>query len=173
MRLVTSASLAVSSRRCKDTLRGIFFPRTRLRFLRSCDGATAAEFSLVALLFLMFVFGIVTFGWIFFLVSNMESAAREAARRMAVAEATFAGTNVTCGDTAAQVSGSAEQLACALLGWSGAVTVNATDLCPAERSVRVQITADAGQAAILDILGLFDGKTLSTEVTLRKEAACA
>ncbi len=59
------------------------------RLLRACDGGSAVEFSLVAFPFILIVFGSVTFGWIFFLISNMESAAREAARRMAVAEASF------------------------------------------------------------------------------------
>ena len=143
------------------------------RLLRACDGGSAVEFSLVAFPFILIVFGSVTFGWIFFLISNMESAAREAARRMAVAEASFSASDVTCSDAAAQVPGSAEFFACGLLVFTTAMTVNADDLCPTERSVRVQITVDAGQVAILDILGYFDGRDLSAEVTLRKEAECA
>ena len=143
-------------------------------FLRSRDGAAAVEFALSVMLLVMFLFGIITFGWMFFLDNNMETAAREGARRMAVAEAPYAGTDVTCADVQAQTPGTAENIACSMLpNWGANITVNATELCPADRAVRVQVSANGQDVALADIFGFFNGKTMSATVEMRKEAECA
>ena len=110
----------------------------------------------------------------FFLDNNMETAAREGARRMAVAEAPYAGTDVTCADVQAQTPGTAENIACSMLpNWGANITVNATELCPADRAVRVQVSANGQDVALADIFGFFNGKTISATVEMRKEAECA
>ncbi len=129
------------------------------------------EFALIVMLLLTILFGIITFGWMFFLENNMESAARAAARRMAVAEAPFAGTDVACADAQ---PGTAEYIACAMLPNSGGtITVNAVELCPADRAVRVQVSANGADVALADIFGYFTGMTLSATVEMRKEAECS
>ncbi len=140
-------------------------------FLRSRDGAAGVEFALTVMLLVMFLFGIITFGWMFFLDNNMETAAREGARRMAVAEAPYEGADVTCDNTQA---GYAEDIACSMLpNWGGTITVNASDLCPADRAVRVQVSANGEDVALADIFGFFNGKTITATVEMRKEAACS
>ncbi len=147
---------------------------TGSKFLRNRDGAAAVEFALTVMLLVTFLFGIMTFGWMFFLENNMETAAREGARRMAVAEAPYAGTDVTCADVQAQTPGTAENIACAMLpNWGGNITVNATELCPADRAVRVQVSANGQDVALADIFGFFNGKTVSATVEMRKEAECS
>ena len=97
-----------------------------------------------------------------------------AARRMAVAEAPYAGTDVTCADVQAQTPGTAENIACSMLpNWGANITVNATELCPADRAVRVQVSANGQDVALADIFGFFNGKTISATVEMRKEAECA
>ncbi len=141
-------------------------------FLTSRDGAVMVEFALILILLVTILFGIITFGWMFFLENNMETAAREAARRMAVAEAPFAGTDVACAD--AQTPGTAEYIACAMMPNSaGTITVNAVELCPADRAVRVQVSANGADVALADIFGYFTGMTLSATVEMRKEAECS
>ncbi len=146
-------------------------------FLRSRDGAAAAEFALTVMLLVMFLFGIITFGWMFFLDNNMETAAREGARRMAVAEAPYAGSDVTCADAQAQTPGTAENIACSMLpNWGGTITVNAANLCdevPPDRAVRVRVSANGEDVALADIFGFFNGKTMTATVEMRKEAECS
>ncbi len=57
--------------------------------------------------------------------------------------------------------------------WGTDFTVNASTDCPAEDKATVQITLDASQAAVMDVFGFFNGKTLSAEVSMRKEDDCA
>ncbi len=145
------------------------------RLLKSCSGASAVEFAIVVQLLILILFGIITFGWMFYLENNMESAARAAARRMAVAEATGAGTNVTCASAQAQTPGTAENAACTMLPLSNPahITVNAATLCPGERAVRVRVSAVGSDVALADIFGYFNGKTISSTVDMWKEAECS
>ena len=58
-------------------------------------------------------------------------------------------------------------------------TVDASDDCldpfvvDDEKAATVEITLDASQAAVMDVFGFFNGKTLSAEVSMRKEDDCA
>ena len=129
---------------------------------------------MTVMLLVTFLFGIITFGWMFYLENNMETAAREGARRMAVAEAPFAGADVTCADAQAQTPGTAENIACSMLpNWGGNITVNASSLCPGDRAVRVRVSANGPDVALADIFGFFNGKTVSATVDMRQEASCS
>ena len=158
-----------------SVLRNTFCSFWLKRILTSCSGAAAVEFAIVVQLLVLILFGIITFGWMFYLENNMESAARAAARRLAVAEATSAGTNLTCASAQAQLPGTAENVACTMLplGNPAYITVNAAVLCPAERTVRVTVSAAGEDVALADIFGYFDGSTISATVDMWKEAECS
>ena len=117
------------------------------RFVRCTDGASAVEFVIVLPILILFLFGTVALSSALYVHVNMQNAAREAARRMAVAEATFNGTAIPCTDAGAAIVGSAENYACTYLAnWGGDFLITAQELCPA-REVVVQITVDATQAS--------------------------
>jgi len=142
-------------------------------FMRFRRGAAAAEFALVIPIFMLVLFGITAFASTLFIENNMVNAARESVRQMAVLEAPYTPGAVQCDSTEAQVVGSAEYVACAYLTfWGTDFTVNATTDCPADDKATVQISLDASQAAIMDVFGFFNDKTLTAEVSMRKEDAC-
>jgi len=143
------------------------------RFVLSRCGAAAAEFALIFPVFTLCLFGITAFASTLFLENNMVNAARESVRQMAVLEAPYSAGAVQCDSAQAQIVGSAEYIACAYLTfWGTDFTVDASTTCPAGDKATVEITLDASQAAIMDIFGFFNGKTLTAEVSMRKEDAC-
>ena len=66
-----------------------------VRFARCTDGVSAVEFVIVLPFLMLFLFGTVTLSSALYIHVNMENAAREAVRRMAVEEATFNGTKTS------------------------------------------------------------------------------
>ena len=56
------------------------------RFVRCTKGISSVEFVIVLSLFILFIFGIIGFSAISFAHNNMVNAARETARRLAVAD---------------------------------------------------------------------------------------
>ena len=103
----------------------------------------------------------------------MVNAARESVRQMAVLEAPYTIGPVQCDSAQAQVVGTAEYVACSYLTfWGTDFTVNASTDCPIDDKATVEITLDASQAAIADVFGFFNGKTLTAEVSMRKEDTC-
>lgn len=147
--------------------------REAARFVVSNDGAAAAEFVLVLPVFVLCLFSIVAFATALFMENNMVNAAREAVREMAVTEAPFSPGAVRCDSEEAAIVDSAEYVACRYLTfWGTDFTVDASDACPGEDKATVRISVDASQAALMDIFGFFEGKTLTAEVTMRKEDEC-
>ena len=147
--------------------------RGAILFASSRRGACATEFVLVLPVFILCLFSIVAFATALFMENNMVNAAREAVREMAVTEAPFSPGTVSCDSDEAAIEDSAEYIACAyLIFWGTDFLVDASDECPAEDKATVRISVDASQAALMDIFGFFEGKTLSAEVTMRKEDAC-
>ena len=150
---------------------------SRLRlFVSSRHGAAAAEFALVIPIFMLMLFGTTAFASTLFIENNMVNAARESVRQIAVLDVPFAGADVQCDSAQAQTVGTAEYVACTYLTfWGTDFTVNARDNCPGiagDVRATVQITLDASQAALMDVFGFFNGKTLSANVSMRKEDAC-
>jgi len=141
------------------------------RLARCCGGAAMVEFTLILPILVFLMFGIVAAGSVFYVQNNMESAAGDSARRMAVAEATFAGVDVPCEAPAAQLAGSAENIACRFRPSWATFTVNASQNC-AGPNVTVRVTADASRAALMDIYGVFTGKVLTAVAVMRKEGKC-
>jgi TadE-like protein len=147
--------------------------RQAVSFAASRSGAAASEFALVLPVFILCLFSIITFASTLFIENNMVNAAREAVREMAVTEAPFSPGAVRCDSQEAAIVGSAEYVACTYLTfWGTQFLVDAGDDCPAEDRATVRITVDASQAALMDIFGFFNGKTLQAEVTMRKEDPC-
>lgn len=124
---------------------------------RGESGAAAVEFAIVLPIFLAMLFGIIQFGAVLFLHNNMVNAARETARRMAVAEL-----------TAAQADAFAQTY---LAGWNVTFNVFATEPAPGtiNGDVFVQITAPAADAALINFPLPWSGN-LVAEVTMRRES---
>lgn len=142
-------------------------------FAASRRGAAAAEFALVLPVFLLCLFGIIAFATALFIENNMVNAAREAVRQMAVTEAPFTSGAVRCDSEQATLVGTAEYVACSYLTfWGTDFLVDASTECPANDKATVRISVDAEQAALMDIFGFFEGKTLNAEVSMRKEDPC-
>lgn len=131
-------------------------------------GASAAEFTIVMLPMVILVFGIIQFGGILFLHNDMQNAARDAGRRMAAGYMCFVGGAVQCGS---QPIDYVEDFVCGhLSNWSPAfeVLVRETDTADGT-DMEVAVRTDMGAAAIVDLFGLFQGRTLSAEAILRRE----
>ncbi len=143
------------------------------RFVRCDRGISAVEFALILPVLMLFLFSIITFASTLYVQVNMENAAREAVRRMAVAEAPAAGVPVACDNVQATTVGTAEYYACIyLIEWPVSFLVDADILCPTLQEVVVTVTVPAEEVALADILGFFDGGTLTAEVVMRREEAC-
>ncbi len=135
----------------------LFRPMRATRgIVRSCwrseRGVAAVEFALVIPFVLLLLSGIIQFGFVLFLQSHVADVARETARRAAVGELEQAEAIQFAQDS--------------LLNWGVTydvvVTLNGTD-------VDVQISLPMSQAALIDVLGLFQSGTLIAAVTAREE----
>ena len=146
------------------------------RFARCDRGVSAVEFALILPLLMLFLFSIIAFGSTFYVHVNMENAAREAVRRMAVAEASGFGTPVSCATAQADPAiYEAESYACDyLVNWpvSFEVTADMVGTCPGDRDVVVTVTVPAEEVALADVFGFFAGRTLTAEVFMRPEDVC-
>ncbi len=143
-------------------------------------GISSVEFVIVLPLFILFTFGIIGFSAISYAHNNMVNAAREAARRMSVADGVDCsgalgacdGLPRTCG-TLAILAGSAEEIACDYLAdwaltWSVTATEVVNDVC--DSTMQMAISTSAEDAFIIDFMGFFASADLLTvEVSMRKE----
>ncbi len=130
-------------------------------FCQRSNGTSSVEFVLVLPVLALFLFGIIQFGSVLYLQSNMANAAREAARSMSVGESNIA-------TQSPPEAGSAEYLALNwLANWNLPFTVVATE--PNPDQVTVQVSVPASQAAFGDMFGIWGSSTLTTTVTMRKE----
>ena len=121
-------------------------------------GAAAVEFAFIMPILLVMFSGILQFGSIMFLENHMTNVAREATRRVAVGELTEA-------DAATMVQG-------ALVNWGVTyqVSIATEDADDGNEDVTVAISLPLSDAALMDVLGLFDTGNLSTSVTMRMES---
>ncbi len=119
---------------------------------RSERGVAAIEFAIVMPFVLLVLAGIIQFGFVLFLQSHVADVARDTARRVAVGEFEQAEGVQFAQDT--------------LLNWGVTYTVAVTDPDP---DVVVQISLPMSQAALIDLLGVFQSGTLSATVTARGE----
>lgn len=147
----------------------------RCALYRDERGAAVVEFALVLPLLLMLIFGIVSFGTIAFVNSNMLNAARDAARVLAVKNNTSAQALAQAqGELAIGVLSYAINVCTAGGGCTCTPSGGGTCTIPDPRSdtandVAVTVSVPMGQAAIVDWLGIFQSKTLSATVVMYKE----
>lgn len=158
------------------------------RCLGCRKGTSSIEFVMVLGPMILFLFGIIGFGLITYAHNNMVNAAREATRRLSVAEDVVAGNGFTYTCSTADMAAlaalvtpktGAQQIVCDYLtNWGLTFNVTATECDPAElaldpnfREVTVNISTVATDVFMVDIFGWFTGN-LVAEVTMRREAAC-
>ena len=139
-------------------------------------GAIAIEFAFVAPVLLILLLGTIQFGYAFFVQINMNNAAREAARGLAVGSASVGGAT-SCSNAG---TGTAESLACDFLAGLAVSSfiLSACDpdhpdntLCPGDKDVTVKVTIPRSKIALGDILGFFDTGTMEAQVTMRREGS--
>lgn len=122
-------------------------------------GAAAVEFALILPLLLLFLFGVVQFGFMFSVYNTMVHAAREGARAMAV-EQLDEGEGETL--TRARLS--------AYGGLPFTVVTDAPDpAVPTDLDVTVAVSVPMADAMFVDVLGLTEGRNISTQVVMRRE----
>ena len=165
MNHVRTTSLASEGSPRGSVFRGFVRTARRIAGRRSLrkdqSGAAAVELALVLPFLVTLMTGIVDFGALFYLQSNMHTAARESARALAVR---------------AVSESEAEQLAQGqLMNWGASFSVDATEpdpANPADTDVTVSISVSMADAApiglIFDLIGSTGG-ALQTQVSMRQE----
>ncbi len=121
------------------------------------SGAIAIEAALVIPIVVLLLVGIIQFGAIFYVQSNMMSAAQDAARRLAVGAVT-----VTQAQTYAQNK---------LVTWGANFNVIAQDPDPGDpNDVKVTIEVPMSEAAIIDLpFSTFGSDLVRVQATMRRE----
>jgi hypothetical protein len=135
---------------------------TRAKGLRALwrdrDGAAAVEFAFILPILLLLFSGIVQFGSIMFLENHMTNVARETSRRVAVGE--------LAQDDAKK---SAQQ---ALINWGVTyeVLITPSSAGGGNDDITVAISLPMADAALMDVLGVFQSGNLIATVTMRQES---
>ncbi|MCZ6610610.1 MAG: TadE/TadG family type IV pilus assembly protein [Alphaproteobacteria bacterium] len=135
---------------------------TRAKGLRALwrdrDGAAAVEFAFILPILLLLFSGIVQFGSIMFLENHMTNVARETSRRVAVGE--------LAQDDAKK---SAQQ---ALINWGVTyeVLITPSSAGGGNDDITVAISLPMADAALMDVLGVFQSGNLTATVTMRQES---
>jgi len=142
--------------------------RSHPRPARPKRGAAVLEFALVMPVLTLILFGIITYGSVFYTLNSMKESAQDAARRMAVGAVTFSGTTMNC---SAAASGSAEAVACRDLPRWATYRVRATQDCGTMDDT-VTLTTAASSAALADVFGLMRSGDLTVTSIMRKEGKC-
>lgn len=123
------------------------------------SGAAAVEFALTLPLLLLFLFGVVQFGFLFSVYNTMVHAAREGARGMAVEQ-----LDEVAGETLTRAR---------LAAYSGLPFTVVTDApdpsVPTDLDVSVAVSVPMADAMFVDVLGLAGGQNISTQVVMRRE----
>ena len=114
---------------------------------------------------LLFLFGIIQFGFLFFVWNDMENAAREGARRLAV-------------DDSLSEANAKDIVDAWLVNWGATFTVTACKIasktanpgtCTGTDAVFVSISAPMSQLAVVNFGSWFGVDSLSVRVVMRKE----
>ena len=124
---------------------------------RGRDGAAAVEFAFILPILLLLFSGIVQFGSIMFLENHMTNVARETSRRVAV------------GELAQADAESSAQQAPVNWGVNYDVSVATVDVGGGNQDITVTISLPMAEAALMDVLGVFQSGNLTAAVTMRQE----
>ena len=156
-------------RRLRDWYRNTPQAWIKSPLARNEDGGALIEFTVMAPLFFLIVYGMIEWGSIFYLQNNMVNASREGAR-------TAAGQMSTA-LTSTQVMTAANQTTCNWLAGSGQqFTIAFKDWCTGlntgAQDVTVTVSVNAANASLVNYLGMFTGVTFSNSTTMRKELNC-
>ncbi len=148
-RFMQDPAEAITTATCAKGLRALW---------RDRDGAAAVEFAFILPILLLLFSGIVQFGSIMFLENHMTNVARETSRRIAVGEL-----------SQADAASSAQQ---ALVNWgvNYEVSIAATSAGGGNEDITVAISLPMAQAALMDVLGVFQSGNLTAAVTMRQES---
>ena len=142
-------------------------------------GVAAVEFVFSSVPLLIMVFGFVAVSAVFNTLTSMQNNVQYAARMISTGQitqnnnGTISATNTTatvnCSGTIANTK--VEYYACnGLPSWTS-FTVTSTENC-ATPSVSVSLSTNAATAAIADVVAIFSGKTLNTQISMMKEGSC-
>ena len=124
----------------------IYRPRTRRRMTPE-SGASAVEFALVVPVLLLFIYGIIAFGFVFSQQIALNNAARDAARQ-AVVQPLSPLVSLTCHEVADK----------ARAGMNSAVGMSATSLTSVEVSIKRDTT---------NVCSLASGSTAASNPTVK------
>ena len=128
------------------------------RLWRENGGVAAVEFAFVLPVLVILLAGMIQFGLVLFTQHNMGEVTRETARRVAVGAL-----------TQTQAVQFAEDQ---LVGLSTTFDIDVTvpdPSDPTDTDVEVVITAPMEDVAVIDILGILEGRTLHASSTMREE----
>ena len=135
---------------------------TRAKGLRALwrdrDGAAAVEFAFILPILLLLFSGIVQFGSVMFLENHMTNVARETSRRVAVGEL-----------AQADAESSAQQ---ALVNWGVTyeVSITPSSVGGGNQDITMAISLPMHEAALMDLLGVFQSGNPTAAVTMRQES---
>ena len=148
-RFMQDPAEAITTATCAKGLRALW---------RDRDGAAAVEFAFILPILLLLFSGIVQFGSIMFLENHMTNVARETSRRIAVGEL-----------AQADAASSAQQ---ALVNWGVNYQVSITPSSGGggNQDITVAISLPMREAALMDVLGVFQSGNLTAAVTMRQES---
>ena len=138
----------------------------RKSLARDSRGSAAVELVFAIPILLLLLFGMIQFGFIFFIWNDMENAAREGARRLAVDD------SITESDAQSTVTAW-------LVTWPTTFTVTACTIaadtaspgtCTGDDEVSVTVSAPMSEVALIgNLFDLFGTNALTVRVVMRKE----
>ena len=158
-----------------------------LKFWKSDHGGSAAEFAIVVMPMTLMTLAILEAGSLMYIYNDMNNAAREAARRVAVDESVVIGdSTLTCSGATNPNPMTAQYLAClALLSWDVGFETDAeittgkpNGLASAAASatpystcdeVTVTVSTTMGQAALFDPFGVLGSRPFNVRATMVME----
>ena len=141
----------VSTLRVRERTDEVLKPRLRRR---DEDGAAAVEFALIMIPFMVLIFGLIEYGWYFYVAQNTSGAASTVARKLEVGDCWASGQALTFAkNQSAQISGLT-------------TSPSATKSPVAGTAFTVTITANAN---ILSFIPVPDGGTITRTVSAQVE----
>jgi Flp pilus assembly protein TadG len=135
---------------------------------RDEKGATLVEFAFILPIFILFVFGIIDFGWAYSQNLDVKQGAREGGRILAVNGGTGASATARCQDIQTQIRNRTNELTngseTVVLGWTDANTNGAKDI-----GELGTITLRYPLSSLSGVSGVFLSGTMQSTVTMRLE----